>query len=329
MKELTSKIKNNLKRTKICYIIAAVVFLVQFVLDLIIGFSAIISNKISINVVLVAFSDWIWWCNFLWIIGSFIIGIFAEKTFSLPKLLEGSSENNGYIFLHNHLILSMTIDIGFSSPFIIPLLSVLIGQYGTFGLAILPAIIGHIFFIIAYCQTIKVFNAVNKTSNNSNKKQRVKRDKANKLLSQTGKIFFIKYYNQLKNQNIIDIVDVIQDNYTEKTLKIRIENAKKIFAKNLQVEALNIILNNEDVLLDQKMIGLTKTLLEKENIEKINQSKKNQSEAVAQTKKQNFVPDCSICKYNIDDTTCEVWRKKPTGICEEFKKNKTSLTFKI
>lgn len=323
----------NLKRVKICYIIAMIVFLIQFILDLIIDFSEIISNRISINVVLIAFSDWKWWGIFIGIIGSLFIGIFAEKIFSLPNTIISDMDKlkNGenYTFLPKNYFFNMTVELILSSPFIIALLSVLSGQYGTYGLAGIPAIVGHIFFIITYCQTLKVFNNINKKQNNANKKQSEKTGKASKLLKKTGKIFFIKYYNQLKKQNIIDIMDIIQENYSENIKRSRIISAKKIFSKNLQVEALNIIIKNEDELANQEIISLCKSILETETRETNNQISEKNDLRHKKTKKPDIVPDCSYCKYRIDETTCEIWREKPAAACEEFIKDNNYLNFKI
>ena len=336
MEDLNLKIKQNLKHTKIWYIIAAIVFLIQFIIDLIFGLSKIISNKISINIVLIAFSDWTWWCIFFWVIGSFFIGIFVEKTYRLPKLLEENSMNNTeYTFLPKKFVLNMTVEIIITSPLIVALLSVLYGQNGAYGLAIIPVIIGHVCFVKAYFQTRKFFNFINKEyyakikeQTRKTREQNDKTAKVNFLLNKTGKAFFIKYYNQLKTQNLIDIIDVVQENYTEKAKTKRILNAKKIFLKDLQIETLNIILKNGDGVLNQELLNLAKTLLEKEIAEKIaKNAKKIATKNIKQTNSK-IIPDCSLCKYYIDDKNCEIWRKKPTEPCKEFKIIKNPLIFK-
>lgn len=95
----------------------------------------------------------------------------------------------------------------------------------------------------------------------------MKEKNCNDLLKKCGKQFFVKYYYQLKKQNLIDIIDIIQENYSESSKKIRIINAKKIFSVNLQIEALNIIIKNEDDVANQIIIDKAKSILENETVE--------------------------------------------------------------
>ena len=46
---LVIKINKNLKRRKICHIVALVVFFIQFILDLLLSVSNLISQKVMIN----------------------------------------------------------------------------------------------------------------------------------------------------------------------------------------------------------------------------------------------------------------------------------------
>ena len=69
-------------------------------------------------------------------------------------------------------------------------------------------------------------------------------------LTIVGKIFFVKYYYQLKNWATTDIEDIIEENYSEKSLKQRIESGKLIFERKLNIIALNII--SKDCYTDEK-----------------------------------------------------------------------------
>ena len=324
MDALSKKIKRNLKKTRICYVIAFIIFIVQFLLDLTINFATIISNKIKISFVLIAFSDWTWWSALIWIISSFFFGIFAEKNFVVkPPSFVGFMDKNVYTYPKTTLVITMTVALILSDPIITALTCFLLGQKGTYGLSIIPAILGHIFLIIAYVNVIKFNNRIN----NKEKEQKRRTDKANLLLSKTGKMFVIKYYNQLKTQNTIDIIDIIQENYSETTKTNRISSAKKIFSSNLQTEALNIILKNDDGVVNQELLNLAKIFLEKETVESITKNKKTTAKKIRHNKPE-IIPDCSLCKYYINDRNCEIWRKKPAVPCEEFKIIKNPLTFK-
>lgn len=101
-----------------------------------------------------------------------------------------------------------------------------------------------------------------------------KQKRCNDLLKKCGKQFFVKYYYQLKKQNLIDVIDIIQENYNESSKKSRIINAKKIFSVNLQIEALNIIIKNEDDVANQTIIDKANSILENETAEQEIQEEK-------------------------------------------------------
>jgi hypothetical protein len=54
----------------------------------------------------------------------------------------------------------------------------------------------------------------------------------------------------------------------------------------------------------------------------LKEKQRKEKEEKNRKKKQEIVPDCSICRYNIDEKHCEVWVKKPVEPCEEFKLKK-------
>lgn len=64
------------------------------------------------------------------------------------------------------------------------------------------------------------------------------------LLSQTGKIFFIKYYKELKCWQKLDIVDIIEEKYTNETRDQRIKSGKAIFEQKNHIKALEYIIND-------------------------------------------------------------------------------------
>lgn len=71
-------------------------------------------------------------------------------------------------------------------------------------------------------------------------------DKTVRLLEEIGKKFFVKYYDKLQNWSIPDIVDEIEENYSEESKLNRIKKAKKIFELGLNNIALEIISNSEN-----------------------------------------------------------------------------------
>ena len=71
--------------------------------------------------------------------------------------------------------------------------------------------------------------------------------KSAKLLDEIGIKFFVKYYDRLHHWSI---PDVEEENYSEQIKKERITTAKKLFASNLNVIALEIIVNNNNNLID-------------------------------------------------------------------------------
>lgn len=153
-----------------------------------------------------------------------------------------------------------------------------------------------------------------KTQEEKQKRDLKNSNQAKKLLADTGKIFFINYYDQLKKYNTIDVIDIIKENYSEESKKHRIVSAKKIFSLNIQTDALKIIVQNEDGVASQEIIDKAKSLLEKEVAEQalIEKQKKE--------KEEQIIPCCANCRYDLgDETYCKRWDEKPVGKCFEFK----------
>lgn len=305
--KLVNKINRNLRRRRICHIVALVIFFIQFIFDLLSIFSILRQIKITISWKTINFTN-----VYNWILLLVLILISIFEGLSRNKYISIAEENSEFTPIQQKSMNNVLFSLIFLSPYFIALLAVLDGFYGTFGLASVPLMIGHIFYIIVYID-MKKYNKLFLS------KQEPKNNTCiNKLLAKSGKVFFVKYYNQLKTFNLIDIIDIIQENYTEQTKKNRIISAKKIFSKNLQIEALNEILENTDGVASQTIIDLTKVILEKENDAQIKEKQRKEKENLNKT----ISPDCSICRYNIDEKNCEIWIKKPIEPCKEFKVKK-------
>lgn len=302
--KFANKINKNLRRRRICHIVALVIFFIQFVLDLLLSFFNLLQNKITISWKTINFTN-----VYNWILLVVLILISIFDGLSRNKYISTAEENSEFTPIQQKSMNVELITLIFLSPYFIALFAILFGFYGTFGLASVPLMIGHVFFIIVYID-MKKYNKLFLS------KQEPKSNTCvNKLLAKTGKVFFVKYYNQLKTFNLTDIIDIIQENYSEQTKKNRIISAKKIFSKNLQIEALSEILENKDGVASQTIIDLAESILEKENDEQRKEKQRKEKENSSKI----ISPDCSICRYNINEKNCEIWIKKPIEPCEEFK----------
>lgn len=87
-------------------------------------------------------------------------------------------------------------------------------------------------------------------------------DKAAQLLEEIGTKFFIKHYNKLQTWSIPDILDEIEENYSEESKLNRIRKAKKLFELKLNNAALEIISNNESKTTDKNTREKALQLLE-------------------------------------------------------------------
>lgn len=68
----------------------------------------------------------------------------------------------------------------------------------------------------------------------------------NRTLYTIGKQIFIKYYHFFKNPNYTsaDSINIIKEDYTNKSKFSRFNHARMIFNKNLNIEALNNIITS-------------------------------------------------------------------------------------
>lgn len=84
-----------------------------------------------------------------------------------------------------------------------------------------------------------------------------------RLLNAVGKRTFIKYYNYFKDltYNSSDILDIITEDYTDKSKRSRLGHARIIFNEELNKEALKIIINSN---VPEDIRNEAKKILEKE-----------------------------------------------------------------
>lgn len=123
-------------------------------------------------------------------------------------------------------------------------------------------IIGHIFYVKLF---VTIYNEKKKNSQKHSDKLLDKQQKRlNYLLEKVGSKFFVKYYVQLKNNSVLDVIDIIEEQYSEETKKSRINYAKAIFTENLQKLALQQILYDKNTILDEKMQNIAQELLKNE-----------------------------------------------------------------
>lgn len=85
----------------------------------------------------------------------------------------------------------------------------------------------------------------------------------NYLLSKVGNKFFVKYYFELRDWTEPDILDIIEEDYTEETKTQRIREAKKIFEQRLNKLALQRISDIKNISVGEETRQKAKELLEK------------------------------------------------------------------
>lgn len=302
------RIVRNLNRRRICHKVASVIFWAQLLLSNLRSIVFLISSqgeaKLNVRVIIVEVLVWL----------SISSGKKVEKYFPESVYKGENPEESCFWPIPKTALTNESFRLIFFNPFVIALIAVLLKVPGTYGLASVPMIAGYIFQIIALVKMTKynkLFKYQSKEKETNNEK---KLNQAKKLLADTGKIFFINYYDQLKKYNTIDVIDIIKENYSEESKKHRIVSAKKIFSLNIQTDALKIIVQNEDGVASQEIIDKAKSLLEKEVAEQalIEKQKKE--------KEEQIIPSCANCRYDLgDETYCKRWDEKPVGKCFEFK----------
>lgn len=268
-KDLANKICKDFKRKRGWGIAALVIFLIQLFIDLSQLIVILAANDIGISSENLSFDLVLVYISVLLLVVGSIICLIRNRPngikIDIKDFMEYQYKTNSSI--SKELLSGMLFVIIFLNPLLVALYAFIMGVSGTYGIASIPAIIGHIYYLIAYIDMKKYNNLLmlpDKLKEKDKKEQEKKIDDAKNLLVKTGKIFFVNYYNELKNFNTIDIIDIIQENYSEDAKKSRIANAKKIFSNNLQIEALNEILENKDGVANQKILDKARILLERE-----------------------------------------------------------------
>ncbi|MBR1680916.1 hypothetical protein IJ707_03900 [bacterium] len=69
-----------------------------------------------------------------------------------------------------------------------------------------------------------------------------------RTLHSVGKAIFVKYYYFFKDDTHYsnsDLIEIISENYTDKSKKSRTGHARMIFRNNLNIEALEIIIKSK------------------------------------------------------------------------------------
>ncbi len=271
-KDLVNKICKDFKLKRGWGIAALVIFLIQLFIDLSQFIVILAANDIGISSENLSFSLVLVYIAVLILVVWSIICLIRNRPngikMDIKDFMEYKCQTNSSI--PEGIFEDMMVQVIFLNPLLVALYAFMLYAFimcvgGTYGIASIPAIIGYIYYIVAYIDMKKYNNMLpDKLKEKDKKEQEKKIDDAKNLLVKTGKIFFVNYYNELKNFNTIDIIDIIQENYSEDAKKSRIANAKKIFSNNLQIEALNEILENKDGVANQKILDKARILLEKE-----------------------------------------------------------------
>lgn len=148
------------------------------------------------------------------------------------------------------------------------------------GLACIPNFCGYVFIIsayqiakskwkIQYADDIQAHTEYKEKKKQLAQKQAEAKQRENErntvsnLLSKVGNKFFVKYYMQLRDWSEPDILDIIEEDYTEETKRQRIKQAKNIFKYGLNVLALKQISDENNVAVDTQTKEIAKSLLEK------------------------------------------------------------------
>lgn len=263
-KELANKICKDFKLKRIWGKVAFIIFLIQFCIGVVPILGYINFENFDISFIIRFFTvPFYVFASIFFLLNNSITK--NRVSMNIEDFMENIYKTKSSI--SEEVLSGIVFFIIVLNPFTVALYAVLMSIYGTYGIASIPTIIGYIYYLIAYID-MKKYNKLlllpNKLQEKNKKEQEKKIDDAKSLLAKIGKIFFVNYYNELKNFNTLDIIDVIQENYSEDSKKSRITNAKKIFSMNLQIEALNEILENTDGVANQKILDKARILLEKE-----------------------------------------------------------------
>ncbi|MBO4963146.1 MAG: hypothetical protein J6C97_05140 [Clostridia bacterium] len=295
---MITKYYRALKNAGIFYLIAGIVFVICEIANFFLFRDLLEPN----------FFKYVW-KHFFWFIihfGVFFngsVGILDNRSADVKNQKKYKQETIVLFFVTHPFFLALTTSVEkwsnvqlFSQP------------YG-FNFYPIPMIVGHIFICIAvywsrkvdFLQNVEMYEKKKEEKQikkENNKKQKNKdllenqQRQVKELLDNTGTNFFIKYYEILKVNSLLDIADSISESMEPKTKEKRILSAKKIFSLNLQIMALTSIVSNKSILHEsvlakaQKLLYLEKELQAKKELEKTNQFK-------AEKKQEYFELKCA------------------------------------
>ena len=280
IKQLNDSIRNTLRLTLIFLIIAAVIIIGLFVCSIILIIAEtkfIYSENNDIAQSLLESTG-----GFLSILIFCIIMAYEVRT----KKKEYKTNKFIYIILFMHaslLILGAVMGIVYSIIYIaLGKLASLIGVSNSLlvgmGLEIIElfVLVGAVCLLVSCCNVVKKYKleyADEIQKHNERKKQLGQQQAEEKqhekelntviaLLSKAGNKFFVKYYFELKDWSEPDILDIIQEDYTEETKIQRIRKGQEIFTKRLNKLALEIIADSANNAVDEETKQKANKLLE-------------------------------------------------------------------
>ena len=83
-----------------------------------------------------------------------------------------------------------------------------------------------------------------------------------RTLSNVGKITYVKYYYNFKNESTYACITSFTEDYTDKAKATRTNHAKRIFREGMNIEALQLIINSGRI--DKATIDEARKILENE-----------------------------------------------------------------
>ena len=230
--------------------------------------------------VFLIFVDSIPQTNSVWTYISFCLGYITIELCSLITVitLKAKKEINFevdstnfvlFLTLRLFLWLILSLLIAFTDSTSAFFIGVFSGCSGAFN------VLGYIFVFVSFCTVIKKYkvkyadcNRIEKENQRQFAMRKAEERRLEKevntvlnLLSKVGNKFFVKYYDELKNWAEPDILDVIQEDYSEETKLQRIRKAKEIFNKKLEKLALQIIADDTNKTVDEETKQKAKELL--------------------------------------------------------------------
>ena len=119
--KFANKINKNLRRRRICHIVALVIFFIQFVLDLLLSFFNLLQNKITISWKTINFTN-----VYNWILLVVLILISIFDGLSRNKYISTAEENSEFTPIQQKSMNVELITLIFLSPYFIALFAMLV-----------------------------------------------------------------------------------------------------------------------------------------------------------------------------------------------------------